>query len=44
MRTLSRVTAAILMSVVIMSVAGCGKVSAPAIYDNSGYPHSYPRN
>ncbi len=26
-----------------LSVSGCGKVSAPAPLEGSGYPHSYPR-
>lgn len=26
-----------------MALSACGKISAPAPYEGSGYPHSYPR-
>lgn len=38
---------AIIFFVVLLALSvqlsGCGKVSAPEPYKDSGYPHSYPR-
>ncbi len=34
---------ALLLSLII-TVSGCGKVSAPIVIEGSGYPHSYPKN
>ena len=43
MRKIKTIMFAVLSVIIIMSVCGCGKVSSPAVYEGSGYPHSYPR-
>lgn len=32
-----------ILFIVVLTLVGCGKMSAPQIYEGSGYPHSYPQ-
>lgn len=31
------------ISLIMFSMSGCGKISAPEPYEGSGYPHQYPK-
>ncbi len=44
MQNLNRLTAVILLCAFIAALSGCGKISAPAVIEGSGYPHAYPRS
>lgn len=44
MLTYSKIIFATLLLCSILTVSGCGKVSAPIAIEGSGYPHSYPKN
>ena len=44
MRYFSKVFAIFCLSVMVLAVAACGKVSNPMPIEGSGYPHSYPQH
>lgn len=44
MQRLNRVIFAVLLIASVAATSSCGKISAPATIEGSGYPHSYPRN
>ena len=43
MKNFFKLVSLVLISLMVLEVSGCGKVSNPEPIEGSGYPHKYPR-
>lgn len=43
MKNFFKLVSLVLISLMVLEVSGCGKVSNPKPIEGSGYPHKYPR-
>ena len=43
MKNFFKLVSLVFISLMVLEVSGCGKVSIPVPIEGSGYPHKYPR-